>query len=302
MKINLVTFNHIVPGAKDIRNIDDQIKIIIKVFSELQIDLKITNMLDPNTLNILIEGFDESHVNVINKFCIKYNKKICVIMTEHLSLKNDELYYGTFSLTNRDYIKNIDQRVFSLLSLSENIMSYFTLGELPLLSDIQKILFTNEVYRINYPKIKPCYDVDFTQASYDIGFTGNIIPYREQVIQELQKKYKVFKSKIVSSNDERLINTRKSKAIISIPQSEEWEWISPMRFMYNLEIGMPSVHLGKGDNTEFYNKILSWVSIDEAIQNPKIVYEKQIKVYNNLDLHSDRFKSFLDIWNILEND
>ncbi|MDF1884390.1 hypothetical protein JHD49_10595 [Sulfurimonas sp. SAG-AH-194-C21] len=221
-------------------------------------------------------------------------------MTEHLSLKDNELYYGTFSLTDRDYISNIDQRIFSLLSLSENIMAYFTLGELPLLNDLQAILLTNEVYRINYPKIKPCYNVDYTKATYDIGFTGNIISYREEVIRTLREKYKVFVSKIVFSEEERLKNTRKSRAIISIPQNESWEWISPMRFMYNLEVGMPSIHLGKGDNTTFYNKVLSWVSIEDTIENPKKVYDRQIKAYNDLNLYSSRFTSFLNVWNITE--
>lgn len=302
MKINLVVFNHISPNTNDTRGVHDHILILQKFFKELEISLTVSNILNPHTLNIVIENFNESSVKVIDDFCNKYEKKVCVIMTEHLSLEENYLKYGTYKITDREYIGNVDQRIFSLFTLSENTMAYFTLGELPFLSDIKKILFTDEVYRINYPKIKPCNDVDFTKAEFDLGFTGAIIPYREKIINKLKEEHKVFTSGIVSSEEERLKNTRKSKAIISIPQNEKWTWISPMRFMYNLEVGMPSIHYGEGDGTEFYKKILSWVTIDEVLKNPKEVYDKQIKAYNDLDLHSNKFLNFLNIWNMMETD
>lgn len=302
MKINLVVFNHISPDTNDTRGVHDHILVLQKFFKEIEISLTVSNILNPHALNIVIENFNESSVKVIDNFCKKYEKKVCVIMTEHLSLEGNDLKYGTYKITDREYIGNVDQRIFSLFALSENTMAYFTLGELPFLSDIKKILFTDEVYRINYPKIKPCNDVDFTKAEFDLGFTGAIIPYREKIINKLKEEHKVFTSGIVSSEEERLKNTRKSKAIISIPQNEEWKWISPMRFMYNLEVGMPSIHYGEGDDTEFYKKILSWVTVDEVLKNPKEVYDKQIKAYNDLDLHSNKFLNFLNIWNMMETD
>jgi len=302
MKVNLAVFNHISPDTNDTKGVYDHILILQKVFREFKIDLTVSYTLDPSAINIVIENFNESSVQAIESFCTKYEKKVCVIMTEHLSLEGNNLKYGTYKITDREYIGNVDQRIFSLFSLSESTMAYFTLGELPFLSDIKKMLFTDEVYRINYPKIKPCHDTDFTKSEFDLGFTGAIIPYREKIINKLKEDYKVFTSGIVSSEEERLNNTRKSKAIISIPQNEEWQWISPMRFMYNLEVGMPSIHYGEGDGTEFYKKILSWVTIDEVLKNPKEVYDKQIKAYNDLDLHSNKFLNFLNIWNMMETD
>jgi len=302
MKVNLAIFNHISPESNDTRGIYDHILVLKNIFKEFKINLTVSYTLDPSVLNIVIENFNESSVKVIDDFCNKYEKKVCVIMTEHLSIKDNELRYGTYKITQREYIGNVDQRIFSLFALAESTMAYFTLGELPFLNDIEDMLYTNQVYRINYPKIKPCNDVDFSKAEFDLGFTGAIIPYREKIINKLKEEYEVFTSGIVSSEEERLKNTRKSKAIISIPQNEEWHWISPMRFMYNLEVGMPSIHYGEGDSTEFYKKILSWVTIDEVLKNPKEVYGKQIKAYNDLDLHSNKFLNFLNIWNMMETD
>jgi hypothetical protein len=223
-------------------------------------------------------------------------------MTEHLNLKDNELKYGIYNLTHREYIGNIDQRVFSLFALSEYIMGYFTLGELPFLDDIEKILFTNQVYRVNYPKIKPCNEVEFGKLKFDLGFTGVITPYREEVINTLKSKYKIFFAPIVFDEKKRLENVRKSKCVINIPQNKEWVWVSPMRIIYNLQVGIPSFHYGKGDNTEFYKKILSWVDLDELLKNPKKVYDKQIKAYNELDLNHNKFLNFLKIWYMVEFD
>jgi len=302
MKINLTVFNNISPFTNDVRGIYDHILAIKRTLEQLNIELTITNTLNVNALNIIIENFTESNVQAINNFCKLHEKKVCVVMTEHLSIKDNELKYGTYKITDREYIGNIDERIFSLFALSENVMAYFTLGELPFLNDIESMLYTNQVYRINYPKIEPCYDMDFSKVEYDLGFTGASIPYREQIINKLKENYRVFTSSIVSNKEERLNNTRCSKAIISIPQNEQWIWISPMRFMYNLEVGMPSIHYGEGDDTEFYKKILSWVTIDEVLQNPKKVYDKQIKAYNDLDLHSNKFLNFLHIWNMMETE
>ena len=114
-----------------------------------------------------------------------------------------------------------------------------------------------------------------------------------------RKKYKFKRHDIVKDDIEREKNARTAKIAVNIPQEKDWPWVSPMRVIYYLSIGIPCVHIGKDDNTLFYKEVLSWVDIDQAIESPDLVVKKQIKAYNKLVI-DNTLNPFLNVWASLE--
>ena len=300
MKINLSIFNHVSPATNDCRGIRDQIDFLEAVFDALNIQFSVSYTLCPDSLNLLIENFNDSTVPAVIEFCERYGKRVCLVMTEHLNNANGMPHFGPYALTDREYIGNIDKRIFSLGILSEYVTAYFTLGELPFLDDIGEILHNSQVYRISYPHITPSDDRDVPEAEYDLGFFGVLTPYREEILEKLGEKHKVYHAGIVSSEEERLENILKCGALLNIPQNRIWKYTSPMRVIYNLRNGLPTLHLGKDDNTRFYKDVLSWVNIDKMLESPRETYLKQLEAYNSISMDSNNLVNFLNIWETLE--
>jgi len=302
MKINICLFNNINPINNDFSGVNDQVEILSNFFEHNSINYKISMTLDPSSLNLLIENFTEEYIESIKLFCNKWNKKILILMTEHIALENGRVKFGSYNLTNPAYIGNAVQRFYSLSLLSEYTLAYTTIGELPFLRQLKELFNSSKVYRFDYPLInKKIVNLPNIKKKYDLSFSGYMTNYRSKIISELRKKYK-FKSHDVTGDDrQRDLNALSTKVAVNIPQEEDWLWVSPMRVSYYLSMGIPCVHIGKGDKTKFYEKILSWVDIDQALKSPNLVHKKQLDAYNDLRGDDKSLKSLFKIWNSLEN-
>lgn len=299
MHINLCVFNNISPATNDVKGIADHIIVLRNLLENLGIDYRVSELLDPNGLNILIENFFDSGVRYIHEFCRRYNKMICVVMTEHFRLSEGELYFGNYKASDTEYIGNIGNRIYSILALSESVLAFMTLGELPKLESNTDIFFKNNIYRVGYPRIENTYEHSDSKL-FDLSFTGYKTKYRDKVISDLSKAYKVAYYDIVSDENERKRNVSTAKVCLNIPQNDEWHWISPMRIIYSLSLGVPCVHMGEGDDTQFYNDVLSWTSIDEALSDPFGTLQRQISACNNLSLENEKIRSLFEVWNLME--
>ena len=300
VKINLAVFNHISTSTNDTRGIFDHISVIEKFCEKYSIEFSVSYVLDPKALNFLIEGFDETSSQVILDFCQKHKKMVCVVMTEHLTIDTrGELRFGTYALNDREYIPNIDKRVYSLYSMVEYIMGFVTLGELPKLENLDKIFNKSQVYRMHFPDVIPIKQRDFV-PKYDLSFTGYITSYREEVLTKLKKNYKVIYHNITGNNKERKRNVQLGSVSLNIPQNSHWIWISPMRVIFCLEIGVPCVHIGEGDDTLFYRDVLSWATIDQVLSDPDTAYLRQVEAFNNLKYDVNHIMQFLNKWALME--
>ena len=310
MKINICAFNNIHPIHNNYSGILDQVECLSSYLESQSFDYQISYTLDPSALNLVIENFNEESALTIESFCNKWNKKILVIMTEHISLdlsmgdadRKGAIKFGSYDINNTDYIGNLSQRFYSLSMIYEHVVGFATIGELPFLNDLKKIFYVEKVYRFNYPAVINKKTGNYTcKPKYDISFSGFVTEYRSKVFIELGKKYKFKRYDIVEDGIKREENARTAKIAVNIPQEGDWPWVSPMRVVYYLSIGIPCVHIGKGDNTLFYDKVLSWVDIDQAIKSPDLVYKKQVDAYMNLSIDGGSLKSLFGVWNILEN-
>jgi hypothetical protein len=172
---------------------------------------------------------------------------------------------------------------------------------------MQKALFLDRDGVINFDKgyVYKIDDFEFIHGIFKVCrhymSLGFVTEYRSKVFNEIGKKYKFKRYDIVKDDIEREKNARTAKIAVNIPQEGDWPWVSPMRVVYYLSIGIPCVHIGKGDNTLFYDKVLSWVDIDQAIKSPDLVYKKQVDAYMNLSIDGGSLKSLFGVWSILEN-
>jgi len=302
MKINICVFNNIHPVHNTHSGVTDQVEQLSFFFEQNSIEYKISYLLDPNAINIVIENFTENSIEVIQSFCNKWNKKILIVMTEHISLDNGIVKFGPYSLSNTDYIGNMSQRFYSLSLLFEHTIGFSTIGELPFLYDLKKMFFVEKVYRFDYPVINhKMVSTPSTTKKYDMSFSGFLTNYRSKIISELKSRYKFKYHDITRSDRQRKDNAMSARVAVNIPQEEDWPWVSPMRVIYYLSIGIPCVHIGKGDKTLFYDKVLSWVDVDQAIKSPDLVHKKQLDAYKNLSIDDGSLKSLLEVWSSLEN-
>ena len=302
MKINICLFNNIHPVHNNYSGVVDQVECIVSHLNSNSINYQISYLLDPYALNLVLENLNEEYVKTIQSFCNKWDKKVLVVMTEHLSLVDGLIKFGSYDINNTDYIGNISQRFYSLSMIYEYVVGFAAIGELPFLNDLKKIFYVEKVYRFNYPAVINKKTGSYTcKPKYDISFSGFVTEYRSKVFNEIGKKYKFKRYDIVKDDIEREKNARTAKIAVNIPQEGDWPWVSPMRVVYYLSIGIPCVHIGKGDNTLFYDKVLSWVDIDQAIKSPDLVYKKQVDAYMNLSIDGGSLKSLFGVWSMLEN-
>lgn len=302
MKINISLFNHISSLTNDSRSVADQVNFLREFLETRGFPYTVSYLLDPLALNILIENFNVDSSTAIRRFCKRFNKMIVVVMTEHLQRGESGLMYGSYQGNEPGYISNIEERIYSLMGISEYIVGYVTLGELPVLSDFEKIMSVHNIYRIPYPMVKPTSrDQKGFQSHVDLSFTGFLTKYRYKVLKSLGKRYVVRYFDIVGDESQRERNLLSGKVSLNIPQRVDWVWVSPMRVLYCLGKGVPCVHIGTGDGTIFYKDVLSWVTVENALDSPDDVLKEQISACNNIVLNCNKFVSLLSVWEMMED-
>lgn len=281
--INLCVFNHLRLG------ILDQIWFAEELFIRNGYELICTSTLRPDCLNLLIEGFVEQDAELLERFCRKFNKQVGVIMSEHIELKETRFSFGAAPLDNTDYISNMSQRLFSLLSLDDCIFGFFTMGELPELRTWHKIIPNRRVYRLPYPSIRKHIQIPL-QQDFDLVFTGRSTTFRRKILKGIARKYRLLQSDLGETEEERARLYARAKVALNIPQHKNWPWISPMRVLFGLRVGIPTVHLGQHDSTMFTKAVLDPIEVDRALSDHKVFFQRQIGAYENLVQSEHNFR------------
>lgn len=296
-RVNLCIFNH--PRE----HILDQIWFAQETFSHNGYEVLCTDTLRPDCLNLLIENFIESDADIIGAFCRRFGKQIGIVMTEHIELEKEGMFsFAGVSLTQSEYIGNKEQRLFSLLSLTDCVFGFFTFGELPELRTWGDIVPTHGMHRLPYPSIGKVAD-RLAQPDYDIVFTGTMTQYRESVLGQMGKNYRVVQSSVRETEPERAELYTRSKIAVNIPQDEGWKWISPMRILFGLRCGVPTVHLGHRDMTMLSRLVMEPIDLQNAVRDHDALFQRQISNYEEFvkSKYNSRFPSgMFDIWRELE--
>jgi hypothetical protein len=281
--INLCVFNHLRLG------ILDQIWFAEELFIRNGYELICTSTLRPDCLNLLIENFVESDAELLDKFCRKFNKQIGIVMSEHIELKENSFTFNAAPLEDTGYIGNMSQRLFSLLSLDDCIFGFFTMGELPELRTWHEIIPNRRVYRLPYPSIRKRIQIPL-QQDFDLIFTGQSTTFRRRILKDIAQKYRLLQSDLGETEEERARLYARAKVALNIPQHENWPWISPMRVIFGLRVGIPTVHLGQRDATMFTKAVIDPIELDHALNDHDMLFRRQIGSYENLVQSEDNFR------------
>lgn len=306
-KVHLCLFN--------IHHIDyvvDQVEFILAVFKQNNYQITVGNDFKDDALNFLIECFDESSdkdVKKIISYCEKNNKKVAVIMTEHIDYFDKKIYAYSVPLDeidNSHYNPCIKQRILSLLTISPYIKHIFTLGEYPKLNNFKDMIGKTPI-AIPYPKIE---EVESQEDSeYDFIFSGKDTSYRSQVMEEIKEM-----SLSLSNNSyQKILKRRKRNKLISeakinlnIPQDEKWLYPSTLRIILALSLGKMTISIGGGDKKcegeDFYAKVdLSNLSeLESYLKNPDLYYKKFLKRYNEIASNGSFPREHFLIWGEIE--
>jgi hypothetical protein len=295
-RINFCIFNHSRSW------ILDQIWFVQEVFAQQGYVFVCSDLLEVDCINLLAENFTQEDVRLVQKFCRHHRKQVGIVMTEHVEIGSGGFSFNGSSLKSTGYIVNKEERLFNLLALTDDVFGFFTCGPLPELRTWSSIVPTHRVHRLPFPAIRSL-PVQSTRKDYDIVFTGAPTPYRKHILSQIAATYKVLSSGISDTEEERSNLYERAKVAVNIPQSETWEWVSPMRVLFGLRVGVPTVHLGRRDSTAFTSSILEPIELRHAVGCHEELFRRQLEAYDDFVQSKHNAASpfgVLDIWADLE--
>lgn len=311
--LHLWIYNHPFHG------ISDQVEFFTSVFRQNGYAVTVGRRPSSSSLNVVIENFSTENRDVLINFCTNTQKRVAVIMTEHLDFIGGKIFvHGDPLWSDNDYMHPATQvnRIRNLFDCLPFIRCFFVLGDLPELQNISAMLPGIDVRSIPFPKFDPVQDgsAETTgQIEYDLVFTGFLTEYRTSIIDLLKKESfsLAHPARFVSRKNRDSMN-RSSKLILNIPQRNDWHWLSLMRIVAALRCGRATVSLGTEDDSKIaaccYQLDISdkrWLQeLKESVINWESLYKK---AYNNYMLMSEKFENsrrfphdILEFWGITD--
>lgn len=290
INIHLWIFNH-----NKFFGICDQVRYLFSFLKNQRFSLSIGKSPNPNSINVLIENFNDESISTVVDFCEKYDKKIIIILTEHLDiLEDDSIRLHGFDLSeNSNYIplNELMRRSNYLLSLVPYTLSYVRLGDLPRLLNFD--VFAKEIPLVDlpYPIINESAEI-YSEPIYDFIFFGQMTDYRYLLLDKLKKLgFKVAPHITGVSSKVRNQSYKTSKFSLNIPQSERWVWESPMRVFGSLISGRKTINLGNLEGCIISDCTKNILDIDkesndifEMLDNYTYYNKEALKKYNRIAL------------------
>lgn len=251
-RITIYTGNHYVEW------IQDQVWFLEKVLREHNFVVTVSEQLSVDDLNLVIENFEPTASRHILNFCQTHNKKIGVVLTEHIDFIDDKvLFNGKPESVYDEYQKNRAVRLIGLLALSEVTYGYLTLGDYPKLVGFNNIVDNAQIFRLPYPHIKREFGFEISKSpQYDFLFTGTVTSYRESIIDALRSISNCSTAKFGNTETDRKDLLGTARFSLNIPQRPDWLWTSPMRVLFGFRSGRVTVHIGEKDDCKLKDFIL----------------------------------------------
>ncbi|NWB87267.1 hypothetical protein [Pseudomonas gingeri] len=247
--VHLWVYNHSYFG------ISDQIDFLVLALQQQGYPVSIGKRPSEECLNIVIENFSEPSRDTLVDFCTRHNKRVAVIMTEHLDFVNDKIFiHGDPLWNNNDYMHPSVQvaRIQHLFECLPYICSFLILGDLPALVNMDKMLPGVPVRTISFPRlalVEPLSETEVFES--DLLFTGVITDYRAKLLDRLQEQgFSVASPRRFVSHEQRDALNRSTRLVLNLPQRLEWRWLSLMRIIAALRVGRVTVSLGTADTSQ----------------------------------------------------
>lgn len=312
--IHLWIFNHPFKG------VSEQVDFFCSSLRDQGLAVTVSRYPRRDALNVVIENFSIEATDRILAFCEESRKRVAVILTEHLDFRGSTLFFHGQPITKvNDYMDpgNKISRMTNLLVLRDRISLLLRLGDLPKLEKFENVVPGVPVRSIPYPFTSPANrELKGFKAEYDFAFTGVLTKYRRQTLARLQKSYRVYVphgygvQNLVSRRMRDAINCQ-AKLVLNIPQTADWQWVSPMRVLAALRCQRLTATFKPREETlidcasvftTFTGSNLSH-EVEQALEDPKEIYFRKLDAYNSM-VRSDRNPAFphgdFSLWGHLE--
>lgn len=293
----------------------DQIDFLTDALKASGYTLSVSGMLEPESINIVQEGFfSRCSSDYIREFCSRYQKKVVVILTEHMEIIGNNININGFRLNAKnDVMQNASERFYNLCLFLPYIRSFAILGHFPDRNQIQKIFPAIPIQSIPYTPIDLQEPTKQTRKS-DFSFTGTFTPYREKLLKAIQKEFTChygFEETIARRRE--VIS--ESKFHLQIPQNKSWRQISPMRVLFAIKSGTPVLNISDHEDFLFTDQIIPRFpanNMNALINTLKIILKKseshdylnsQVRFFNEsikATFNQSNLRLFLNIWRDME--
>lgn len=307
-RIHLWIYNHPFSG------ISDQVDFFVLSLKQRGYSVTIGKQPRVDALNVVIENFSNETAEKLVNFCSTHNKKVAVIMTEHIDFINNTLYmHGEKLWTHNDYMHPYTQvaRLRALMSCSQYIRAFFVLGDLPMLKNFSSFFVGIPVLNIPFPTLE--YFSKKGHCSNDATFTGFLTEYRNDILHVLRRQHNVSCPTVSKflSRAKRGHLYEESKIILNLPQREEWKWLSLMRIIAALRHGRATVSIGTNDSSKIAECVYQIPfdsnlnkTMDDYLSNWKTYYDNAYANYHKMAETFEEEHPFpeelFDYWALLE--
>ena len=273
-----------------------------------------------SSLNVVIEGFSSSKTrDVLVEFCRSSRKRVAVIMTEHVDIENDQIFFHGAPLGSKnDYMHPVTilARIQHLLECLPYVRCFFVLGDLPELRNMSSMLPGLDVRAIPFPNLNggsyEDHDGSFDMV-HDLVFTGVMTEYRAKLLSLLDKEglSVACPQRFLSRNRRNAMN-RLGKVIVNLPQREGWQWLSLMRIIAGLQTGRATISLGTSDGshiasccTQLDIRERDWMSkVKQCVDDWKSLYKRDRMNYAAMAQKFEQEKPFphdvFEYWSITD--
>ena len=243
--VNLWVFNH------PLRYITEQVEFFCSALRENGYRVKVSNRPSPSSLNVLIENFQTAAVGPVVEFCRAFEKRVAVILTEHLDFVDGQiLFHGTRLHSRDDYMLPMVkmERLSNLMILRAQIRCFLRLGDLPKLINVENMIPGIPVRTVPFPTVVPTDRSALDRPGgpdVDFAFTGQMTDYRKRILDRLRRDFKVLSGSDIVPRRRRDAMNARARLVLNIPQSPRWPWLSTMRVLAALRCRRATLALGE---------------------------------------------------------
>ena len=267
--INLYLGNHTITGKK---TLFDWIEWLSYNFKINEIEFKISNKIDPESINIIFDNLFIDSYFYLKKYKIKYG----VIETEYPT--ND-----TFNNINNEEWK---QRRYSFDQVAKNAIFIWSMGKW--IAYKEKIK-PKEIVMTYTPELSKWDKFKETNKKFDFVFTGPVNSFRTKILKKFEKysNLNVYDGFLNRKNYEKCVS--EAKYYLCIQQSSDWPTISVSKMMRALHNQTIPILLNSNYLKNFKMAKFS-INIDPDITETQI-QSLLFDYKNNLKICSD-YKNF----------
>jgi hypothetical protein len=251
-----------------------------------------TQSYTPNQLNFIFDGTFLSDTDIEN---LKHNKvRIGLILTERLSLQNDNLSYNG-NAWNKKSSGRIDpytntKRLFQLLKLVPLCEYLVILGDVFDAGELGRIFPSTRMLQFPFPIIQESMDHGrLANFGYVISFPGGRVDsdYRRWVISQMKEagcEIEIFFESDLDKYGQRVSNGRVN---LHIPKNGSWQYSSPLRTFASIVFGVqPGIFLDGNQVKTFaeIDRMQLKVNLENCTHLPKeaLSGSELIRDYNRL--------------------